>query len=47
MEPDELEYNSDLDQKLDLFVILENVNYMVRRGREKELGLFGLNLIQA
>ncbi len=47
MEPDELEYTSDLDQKLDLFVMLENVNHMVRRGREKELGLFGLNLIQA
>lgn len=47
MEHDGLEYTSDLDQKLDLFVMLENVNYMVRRGREKELCLFGLNLIQA
>lgn len=41
------EYNSNLDQKLDLWVLLENVNYMVRRGREKELTQFGLTLIQA
>ena len=47
MKHDVREYTSDLDQKLDLWVLLENVNYMVRRGREKELSLFGLTLIQA
>jgi DNA-binding MarR family transcriptional regulator len=41
------EYNSYQDKKLDIWVLLENVNYTVRRGREKELGQFGFTLIQA
>jgi DNA-binding MarR family transcriptional regulator len=41
------EYNSYQDKKLDLWVLLENVNYSIRRGREKELSQFGFTLIQA
>jgi DNA-binding MarR family transcriptional regulator len=41
------EYDSYQDKKLDIWVLLENVNYTVRRGREKELSQFGFTLIQA
>jgi DNA-binding MarR family transcriptional regulator len=41
------EYNSYQDKKLDIWVLLENVNYTVRRGRERELSQFGFTLIQA